>query len=171
MGLAGTRKNCQPACKPGSVWPRGLATAERGGHSSGTDVAIRLARPTRMAGPKTTLKVALRAIPIRSCSRWGLPCRPCCQARGGLLPHPFTLTPPIYRPVCRGPAAQRGRYIGGAVCFLWHFPWGFPRRLLAGTVFPWSPDFPPRLNGAAARPTGRPYKDVRGKNINPAGSR
>ena len=41
-------------------------------------------------------------------------------------------------------------------CFLWHFPWGRPRRALPGTVFPWSPDFPrPRLRGAAAaRPSG-----------------
>ena len=31
------------------------------------------------------------AIPIRSCSRWGLPCRPCCQGRGALLPHRFAL--------------------------------------------------------------------------------
>ncbi len=45
---------------------------------------------------------------------------------------------------------------GQAVCFLWHFPWGRPRRPLAGTVFPWSPDFPRhRLRGtAAARPSG-----------------
>jgi hypothetical protein len=33
-----------------------------------------------------------RAVPIRSCSRWGLPCRLRCRKRGGLLPHPFTLT-------------------------------------------------------------------------------
>ena len=26
--------------------------------------------------------------------------------------------------------------------FLWHFPWGRPRRALPGTVSPWSPDFP-----------------------------
>ncbi len=31
-----------------------------------------------------------------------------------------------------------------AVCSLWHFPWGCPRRTLSGTVCPWSPDFPPR---------------------------
>ncbi len=31
------------------------------------------------------------AAPIRSCSRWGLPCHPCCQGRGALLPHRFTL--------------------------------------------------------------------------------
>src|SRR5579859_2628014 len=30
-----------------------------------------------------------------------------------------------------------------AVCSLWHFPWGRPRRTLSGTIFPWSPDFPP----------------------------
>jgi len=30
-----------------------------------------------------------------------------------------------------------------AVCFLWHFPWGRPRRRLSGTVLPRSPDFPP----------------------------
>ena len=30
-----------------------------------------------------------------------------------------------------------------AVCSLWHYPWGHPRRTLSGTVFPWSPDFPP----------------------------
>ena len=31
-----------------------------------------------------------RTAPIRSCSRWGLPCHPCCQGRGALLPHRFT---------------------------------------------------------------------------------
>src|SRR5207249_3218321 len=32
------------------------------------------------------------AVPIRSCSRWGLPCRLHCCTRGALLPHRFTLT-------------------------------------------------------------------------------
>ncbi len=32
------------------------------------------------------------AAPMRSCSRWGLPCRPRYRRRGALLPHPFTLT-------------------------------------------------------------------------------
>ena len=90
-------------------------------------------QPGRQA--ETALRVAPRAIPIRSCSRWGLPCRSCCQGRGGLLPHPFTLAPPIYRPVCWAAPMQWGRYTGGAVCFLWHFPWGRPRRTLSGTVF------------------------------------
>ena len=56
--------------------------------------------------------------------------------------------------------------LGAAVCFLWHFPWGRPRRTLSGTVFPWSPDFPPRrpfaLAGAAVRPTDAESNGVRG---------
>ena len=35
---------------------------------------------------------AFKQVPIRHCSRWGLPCRSCYQNLGGLLPHPFTLT-------------------------------------------------------------------------------
>ena len=31
------------------------------------------------------------AAPMRSCSRWGLPCRRRYRRRGALLPHPFTL--------------------------------------------------------------------------------
>ena len=34
------------------------------------------------------------ATPIRSCTRWGLPCRARCRPRGALLPHPFDLTRP-----------------------------------------------------------------------------
>ena len=62
-----------------------------------------------------------------------------------------------YRPVSPLPAP-----VGWpAVCFLWHFPWGRPRRALPGTVFPWSPDFPPPARAckrterkAAIRPSG-----------------
>jgi hypothetical protein len=45
-------------------------------------------------GPATVLprRKPGRVAPIWSCSRRGLPCRPCCQVRGALLPHPFTLT-------------------------------------------------------------------------------
>jgi len=45
---------------------------------------------------------------------------------------------------------------GEAVCFLWRFPWGYPRRTLSGAVSPWSPDFPPRASTAAVQPTGDP---------------
>ncbi len=61
-------------------------------HSSGTPVAGRFTQPTRAAGPETALgPCKARATPIRSCSRWGLPCRPRCRKRGALLPHHFTL--------------------------------------------------------------------------------
>jgi len=48
---------------------------------------------------------------IWPCSRWGLPCRVCCQPRGELLPHLFTLAQP---PLCFRSASA------SAVCFLWH---------------------------------------------------
>ena len=73
------------------------ALARRDGHSSGTHLAVRLTRPTRAAGRECpcdhhgTVIPDIAAAPIRSCSRWGLPCRPCCQGRGALLPHRFAL--------------------------------------------------------------------------------
>ena len=48
-------------------------------------------RPGRRRG-NTPVRRTGRAAPIWSCSGWGLPCRPCYQGRGALLPHPFTLT-------------------------------------------------------------------------------
>jgi hypothetical protein len=42
------------------------------------------------------------AAPIRSCTRWGLPCRPCCQGRGALLPHRFALACGIPCGSCAG---------------------------------------------------------------------
>jgi hypothetical protein len=53
-------------------------------------------------------------IPIWSCSRWGLPCHACYQARGALLPHHFTLTD-----------ENQGRYI---------FCGTFPKVTLAGRI-------------------------------------
>ena len=120
----------QTVCKPGSV-----RTKVRDGHSSGTPVAGRLARPTRTACRKRAITV-----PIGSCSRWGLPCRRRRRRRGALLPHPFTLARRAIRR-CR------------AVCFLWHFPWGRPRRALPGTVVPRSPDFPRPACAGRGRPT------------------
>jgi hypothetical protein len=40
------------------------------------------------------------------------------------------------------------------VSFLWRYPWGHPRRTLSGTVFPWSPDFPPSLLAQGQQPSG-----------------
>ena len=41
-----------------------------------------------------------------------------------------------------------------AVCSLWRFPWGCPRRALPGTVSLWSPDFP--RTRSCPRPRGHP---------------
>jgi len=82
------------------------------------------------------------AVPTWSCSRWGLPCRRRCRRRGALLPHPFTLAAP------RDPEIAKS----SAVCFLWHFPWGRPRRALPGTALPWSPDFPPPAEAGSGHP-------------------
>src|SRR6204780_1681687 len=85
---------------------------------------------------------APRVAPIRFCSRRGLPCRRRCRPRGALLPHPFTLAFPLDGLAASDPA----------VCFLWRFPWGRPRRTLSGAVSVWSPDFPPFFR---RRPSGR----------------
>ena len=72
----------------------------RDGHSSGTPVARRFEQPTRTAGSghrswnaaAAGATLAFHTVPIRFCSRWGLPCRLRCRKRGALLPHRFTLT-------------------------------------------------------------------------------
>ena len=48
-------------------------------------------QPGRLIWKRDWRFLRRRAAPIRSCSRWGLPCHPCYQERGALLPHPFTL--------------------------------------------------------------------------------
>ena len=50
-----------------------------------------------------------RKVPIRHCSRWGLPCGGCYQPPGGLLPHRFTLT---VEPARQGPARRRFVFCG-----------------------------------------------------------
>ena len=120
---------CQLACKPGSVW---RVAPPRRPFIWGADCCRASSnQPGRRPGSRLDTGVAprIRAAPIRSCSRWGLPCRLRCRKRGALLPHRFTLA----FAGCPAPA----------VCSLWHFPWGRPRRPLAATVDPWSPDFPP----------------------------
>ena len=48
-------------------------------------------RPDPDRNPEAYACAKARAVPIRSCSRWGLPCRWRCRQRGALLPHRFTL--------------------------------------------------------------------------------
>jgi hypothetical protein len=72
-----------------------------------------------------------------------------------LLPVGFTLPALLPGPRC-ALTAPFHPYLGFAplaVCFLWHCPWGRPRRPLAGTVSPWSPDFPPAVT--RQRPSSR----------------
>ena len=69
--LANRHERRQTACKPGSV-----RTCMRDDHSSGTRLAARLTRPTRTARRECPCSLAAAAVPIRSCSRWGLPCAP-----------------------------------------------------------------------------------------------
>src|SRR3954451_690325 len=70
----------------------------RDGHSSGTMFTHCLEQPTRTAsltlprGVFAFQRTARVAVPIRFCSRCGLPCRRRCRRRGALLPHLFTLT-------------------------------------------------------------------------------
>src|SRR5216117_312715 len=81
-----------------------------------------------------------------SCSDWWLPCRDCCQARGGLLPHLFTLT--LWR---KGRSVFCGPFRRLAA----------PRRYLAVC--------PTELGLSSARPSSRrtatiaPYRLPRGK--------
>ncbi len=85
--LAARFKARQMACKPGSVHRlRGSMTIPLGCVSPHTSRDL----PGRLSGN------GLRAVPIWSCSRWGLPCRSCCQQRGALLPHHFNLAWPVF---------------------------------------------------------------------------
>src|SRR3569832_918225 len=58
----------------------------------------------------------------------------------------WALTPPFHP---YPPSPRRWR----AVCFLWRYPWGHPRRALPAALSPWSPDFPRRAS--APRPPDR----------------
>ena len=96
-------------------------------------------RPGRRSGNRLLHPKMPRAVPIWSCSRWGLPCQPRCRVCGGLLPHPFTL------------AAGRSP-VGGMLSVALSLglpPPGVTRHL----YFRWSPDFPRRL--APPRPSDR----------------
>ena len=129
-------KTGQTTCKPGSV-----PAVKRGdGHSSGTLVAERLTRPTRAATRKHRCR--LPGVP----PLFGL-------APGGVCPAASVAGRAVgsYPTVSPLPVRRTGQ----AVCFLWHFPWGHPRRTLSGTVSPWSPDFPHRTVARAMQPSSR----------------
>ena len=127
-------------------WPvsRVLSTArgQLDDHSSGTPVTRRLTRPTRTTARKCAWLTP--AVPTWSCSRWGLPCRSCCQSRGALLPHPFTLT-------CWPIAWRTGGLLSVALSL------GSPPPAVSRHRIPVEPGLSstPRCRGAAAaRPSG-----------------
>ena len=145
-----TRRICQTACKPGSV-PAPDEPATGDGHSSGTPVTGRLARPTRTAARKPARPRAHEgarrpAVPTWSCSRWGLPCRPRCRRRGALLPHPFTLA--------GGPAGPGRRF-----AFCGTFPGVAPAGRYPAPCFHGARTFLPRP--ATPRTTRRPKAAIR----------
>ncbi len=129
----------QAAYKPGSV----RRAKRRGDHSSGTALARRLVRPTRMRNAKARLSADGRCIPIRPCSRRGLPCPLPCGRGGGLLPHRFTLAGAL--------ALSRRSDFCGAV----PEPDKPARRDFPGALPSWSPDFPLLRDFSACR-SGRP---------------
>ena len=128
---SGTMNPDQAACKPGSVHAR-----------AGHGMTIPLGRLSPGAS---------RDRPGRPDPETGLP-RAVARRRRPylvLLPVGFAVPPPLPAPRCALAAPFHPHPQAGsprprrADCSLWHFPWGRPRRALPGTVFPWSPDFPP----------------------------
>jgi len=125
-----------PASRDGTIIPLGRALL-RGSSDlpEGCDGSSRSVSGTEVPA----------SLPIWSCSVWGLPC-PRHHCRGGaLLPHLFTLTPPILARTLR-PFAFPAR-MGGAVYFLWHFPSSGLEAALPDVIRHTalrSSDFPPR---------------------------
>jgi hypothetical protein len=102
--------------------------------------------------------------------------RELCRPYSVLLPAGFAV--PRLLPAARcALTAPFHPYLGKpeAVCFLWHFPWGRPRRTLSGAVSPWSPDFPPRNAFRSGHPADwrvqiRPFAAPKSSWRKPAGS-
>ena len=130
--------NCQPACKPGSVWPLRLPARTR--RPFLWDIRCRMPRcdpPGQLARKPAWQGCPRRVVPIRSCSRWGLPCRGRCRrTRWALAPpfHPCRGKPRrsvfcgTFPRVARLPASPAGSYpaslFHGARTFLQRAPFG-----------------------------------------------
>ncbi len=101
-----------------------------------------------------------RALPRVSCDRPGRRrkhLQPVARPRrpySVLLPVGFTVPSPLPETRCAltAPFHPCRRASEPAVCFLRHCPWSHLRRVLPGTVFPWSPDFPPPGSPGSGHP-------------------
>ena len=130
----GVRVRCQPACKPGFVW-RAVSRARWPFLWDGR------CRPPRATNPGNDPETDPRIPQPRNALR---------RPYSVLLP--VGLAMPLMLPCARCALTAPFHPCLAAVCFLWRFPWGCPRRKLSGTVSPWSPDFPPLRK---RRPSGR----------------
>ncbi len=114
-------------------------------HSSRGTVTRTLKQSTRTTGRRMPY-----AVPIRFCSRWGLPCqRHCCHC-GALLPHPFSLTRPKASTVRSGRFAFCGTVPKPAITY-WSAG-SYPASFLAGARTFLSCRH--KATAAAARPSG-----------------
>jgi hypothetical protein len=148
---AGCKGKYQLACKPGSVRPE-RTPAWRPFFWDGHCCPPLATYPDGAPETEPDRKRSC-AIPIRSCSRWGLPCHACYQPCGGLLPHPFTLAPPVFAPVY-GEKGRRGGLFSVALSL------GLPppdviRHRISMEPGLSSPAAFRHWSGAAARPAGR----------------
>ena len=105
------------------------------GHFSRSVLADARQRPTRGSGR------GQRDPPIRSSSRWGLPCQLGCPGCGELLPHRFTFS------VAACAAVRRSFSVALSLSLR---TVGVTHHLAHG-----SPDFPPAANAAGDRPETR----------------
>jgi len=125
-------------------------------------------QPTRTAIRTWISRIAPRAVPIRSCSRWGLPCRFRRRKRGALLPHRFTLAALIRN--ARGGLFSVALSLGSLPACAGRCPAGrYPAPYVHGarTFLPGDLSV---LAGAAVRPTdpigmGEPAPEVKGRAI------
>jgi len=132
------------------VLSRVRVTPRRGGdHSSRVGVTRHLRQPTRKLG-RAALQLGRpgfplrpRRLPMRPCSRWGLPCRPRYRGRGGLLPRRFTLT-------VESREASDGGFFSVALSSAFPSPGVTRHRALRSSDFP-----PARDNAASRRPPER----------------
>ena len=143
-GTGRSAKKKKSADKPGSVVDN---------HSSGPHVAVWLKRPTRgRRGPR-------HGPPIRSCSRWGLPCR----SVAGLAVRSYRTVSPLPDPAAPDVPCGTWRRWPSAVCSLLHFPSARAAQALPGTLPCGARTFlGARMNVAVVWPTPGPSVTIGG---------